>query len=133
MRTDSPSPPLYPRPPTEPVAWAHLHPLAAIGGPQPQMLLPLLPDTLFPLPGPLVTRASGRRKEKWPLLPRPQPTPASLLEAPGQPALPSMSSSWVSRRERLCCYGVSDQLQHVSLCRGRPGPLGWPCEPLCPH
>lgn len=22
---------------------------------------------------------------------------------------------------------------HVSLCRGRAGPPGWPCEPPCPH
>lgn len=36
MRTDGPSPPLYPRPPTEPAAWAHLHPLAPSGGPQPR-------------------------------------------------------------------------------------------------
>lgn len=54
--------------------------------------------------------------------------PASLLEAPGVQLSFCIVPSG-SRGERLCCYGVSVQSWHLSLCRGRPGPPGWPCEP----
>ena len=93
----------------------------------------------FLSPAHLLAELQGGGSKNGLFFPDPSPhrLPSLKLLAPNErlagrlSLLPHPLGSAIGRR--LCCCGVSDQSWHVSLRRGRAGPLGWPCEPPCPH